>query len=71
MDTLPHYSALLANLNEMKSRLNTLKYEFKEIAARTTLDDQLIDALVASATAMISDANDLKSIAYDPTSDSD
>ena len=71
MDTLPHYSALLANLNEMKSRLNTLKYEFKEISARTTLDDQLIDALVASATAMISDANDLKSIAYDPTSDSD
>jgi len=66
MNTLPHYSALLGNLNEMKSRINTLGYDFKETAARTSLDEQLIDALVASATAMISEANALKSIAYDP-----
>ena len=65
LDTIPHYAAILQQANAMKSRLAALAYDFKETAARTDLDVQLIDALVATANSLI--AEGLKSIAYDPT----
>ena len=71
MQTLPHYAALLSELNSMKSRLAALAYDFKEIAPRSELDESLIDALVASPNAMITEANALKSVSYDPTPESD
>jgi len=67
MNTLPHYASLLASINQMKSRLAGLQHDFKETAPITDLDKQLIDALVATATAMVADATALKSVAYDPT----
>ena len=67
MNTIHHYAALLANVNAMQSRLNALANEFKEIAPRSALDVQLIDALVATATAMLTEASALKEVAYDPT----
>ena len=67
MNTIHHYSALLANVNQMQSRLNALGYDFKETAPITPLDDQLIDALVATATQMLLDAAALKLVLYDPT----
>ena len=67
MNTIHHYSALLINVNTMQSRINALAYDFKETAARSALDEQLIDALVATATAMLTEADSLKSVAYDPT----
>jgi hypothetical protein len=67
MNTIQHYAALLANVNTMQSRLNALGSEFKEIAPVTPLDEQLIDALVATATAMLAEAAALKDVAYDPT----
>jgi hypothetical protein len=51
----------------MQSKLNALGYDFKEIAPITPIDEQLIDALVATATAMLSEATALKAIVYDPT----
>lgn len=67
MNTIHHYSALLNNVNTMQSRISALAYDFKETAARSALDEQLIDALVATATAMLTEANDLKLVSYDPT----
>ena len=67
MNTMQHYAALIATVNSMQSRLNALGYDFKEIAPITPIDEQLIDALVATATAMLSEATALKAIVYDPT----
>tara|TARA_R100001510_G_C7517418_1_gene114399 strand:+ start:336 stop:569 length:234 start_codon:yes stop_codon:yes gene_type:complete len=67
LDTIPHYAAILQQANAMKSRLAALAYDFKETAARTDLDVQLIDALIATANGLIAEAEALKSIAYDPT----
>ncbi len=67
MNTIQHYAALIATVNQMQSRLAALGYDFKETAPRTALDVQLIDALVATASAMLAEAETLKSIAYDPT----
>ena len=67
MNTIHHYSSLLDNVNAMQSRLNALAYEFKETAPRSALDVQLIDTLVATATAMLTEAEALKLVAYDPT----
>ena len=67
MNTISHYAALLASINQMKSRLSGLQHDFKETAAITDLDKELIDALIATANAMLVEAAALKSIAYDPT----
>jgi len=67
MNTIQHYSALISNVNSMQTRLTALGYDFKEIAPITPLDEQLIDALVATATQMLTDAAALKDITYDPT----
>ena len=67
MNTIHHYSALLNNVNAMQSRINALAYDFKENAPRNALDVQLIDAMVATATAMLIEANSLKSVVYEPT----
>ena len=67
MDTIQHYAALIANVNAMQSRLNALGYDFKETAPRSTLDVQLIDALIATSPAMLAEAAALKDVAYDPT----
>lgn len=67
MDTIHHYAAILNHVNAMKSRLAALGYDFKETAPRNDLDVQLIDALVATANTLITEAEALKSVAYDPT----
>ena len=67
MNTIHHYSALLNNVNAMQSRINALAYDFKENAPRNALDVQLIDAMTATATAMLAEAEALKEVAYDPT----
>ena len=67
MNTIHHYAALITHVNSMQTRLNSLGYDFKEIAPITALDEQLIDALVATATQMLTDAAALKDITYDPT----
>tara|TARA_R110000751_G_scaffold247623_3_gene347419 strand:- start:2253 stop:2474 length:222 start_codon:yes stop_codon:yes gene_type:complete len=69
MNTIQHYASLISTVNSMQSRLSALGYEFKEIAPITPLDEQLIDALVATATAMLAEAAALKLVAYDPTPD--
>jgi len=67
MQTIQHYASLISAVNSMQSRLNALGYDFKENAPITPLDDQLIDALVATATQMLTEAAALKDVVYDPT----
>ena len=71
MDTLPDFANALRHLSALTSVLAGLEYKFKEDAPRTTLDEQLIDGLVASANELIQEAQDLKSVAYAPTPDED
>jgi hypothetical protein len=67
MNTLPDFANAVKNLSALTSVLAGLGYKFKEAAPRTALDEQLIDGLVASAQELITAANALKTIAYDPT----
>ena len=67
MNTLPDFANAVKNLSALTSVLAGLGYKFKEAAPRTALDEQLIDGLVASAQELITAANDLKTIGYDPT----
>ena len=67
MNTIHHYSQLMRHLSAMTSVLNALAYDFEQTAPITPLDEQLIDGLVASATAMLAEANALKAVVYNPT----
>lgn len=67
MNTLPDFAAAVKNLSALTSVLAGLAFKFKEVEARTTLDEQLIDGLVASAQELITAANALKTVQYDPT----
>tara|TARA_R110000796_G_scaffold54061_1_gene126572 strand:- start:1187 stop:1405 length:219 start_codon:yes stop_codon:yes gene_type:complete len=66
MNTIQHYAALITTVNSMQSRIDALANDFKEVAPRSALDVQLIDALIATATAMLTEASALKEVAYDP-----
>ena len=67
MNTIHHYSNLMKSLSSMTSVLNALGYDFKETAPITTLDEQLIDGLIASANTMLVQADALRGITFDPT----
>ena len=67
MINIQHYAALIADVNKMQSRLEAIAYNFKEEAPKTDLDTQLIDALVATATGLLANAETIKGITYDPT----
>ena len=67
MNTIHYYSQLTKHLSSMTSVLGAMAYDFKETAERTALDDQLIDGLVATANAMITEAQALKGITFSPT----
>ena len=66
MNTIQHYAALITTVNSMQSRIDALANDFKEVAPRSALDVQLIDSLIATATAMLTEASALKEVAYDP-----
>ena len=64
---MQHYAALIKDGNKMQSRLESISYNFKEVAPKTDLDTQVIDALVATANGLLLTATEIKDIAYDPT----
>ena len=68
MINIQHYAALIADVNKMQSILEAISYNFKEVEAKTDLDTQLIDALIATATGLLANAETIKDIEYDPTS---
>jgi hypothetical protein len=59
----------MKNLSSMTSVLNGLAYDFKETSAITTLDEQLIDGLITSANLMLVQAEALKGVTFDPTTE--
>ena len=67
MKSLSHLSSLMSTMDSSQSRLASLAYGYKENEARTDIDDQLIDSLIATANALVVQATALKSIEYDPT----
>lgn len=67
MNTIFTFASLTQALATVQSGLGTLGYTYKEESPRTPLDEAHIDLLIASATEMITAANALKSISYDPT----
>ena len=71
MINIQHYAALIADVNKMQSRLEAISYNFKEVEAKTDLDTQLIDALIATATGLLANAETIKDIEYDPTPEDD
>ena len=66
-ENIQHYAALINDVNTMASRINALAYNFKEVAAPSTLDDSLIDSLLLTASATLTEANALKGITFNPT----
>ncbi len=71
MNTIHQFASITKNLSGTSASLNDLAYLYKETAPRTDLDVAHIDLLVAQAQEMIVAAEALKSIAYDPTTESE
>ena len=67
MNTIYQFASITKAMASTNASLNDLAYNYKENAPRTSLDEAHIDLLVAQANEMITAANALKSIAYDPT----
>lgn len=60
------YAKAATNLANIEQILGDLAVTFAEVQQRTTVDDSMIDALVASAGALSDAATALKSIDYSP-----
>jgi hypothetical protein len=58
------YAKAATNLANIEQILGDLAVTFAEVQQRTTVDDSMIDALVASAGALSDAATALKSIDY-------
>tara|TARA_R100000654_G_scaffold67000_1_gene95428 strand:- start:1024 stop:1245 length:222 start_codon:yes stop_codon:yes gene_type:complete len=67
MNTIYQFASITKAMAATNASLNDLAHNYKENAPRTSLDEDHIDLLVAQANEMITAANALKSIAYDPT----
>ena len=61
------YAKAATNLANIEQILSDLAITFAEVQQRTTVDEAMIDALVASAGALSEAATSLKAIEYDPT----
>jgi hypothetical protein len=61
-----NFARITKNLLSIESEINGLSDGFTNTTARTTLDEALIDQLVAKAAALQLAATDLKDITYNP-----
>ena len=61
-----NFARITKSLLSIESEINGLSDGFANTTARTTLDEALIDQLVAKAAALQLAANDLKDITYNP-----
>ena len=67
MQSIHHFSRTLTNLNNINGELQSLAYLFKEIEESTATDASFIDSFVAAANDMISQAEALKTVEFDPS----
>jgi len=67
MQSIHHFSRTLTNLNNINGELQSLAYLFKEIEESTETDASFIDSFVAAANDMISQAEALKTVVFDPS----
>ena len=65
MNTLPDFANASKNISALSGVIAGLDYKFRHDAARTTLDEQHIDLLVASANSLIVAAEALKTVVYE------
>ena len=64
MNTLAFFAAIAKNLAGIEANLNALADIYKNVEARTTLDEDLIDLLNTKADDIKAAATALKSITY-------
>ena len=69
MNTIKHFHGVANGFDRIASSMAGLESEFKEVAPITDLDKAQIDVMIASAQNMITAAEALKSVAYNPTPD--
>ncbi len=67
MSTINQFATITNSMARISGSIGDLAYQFKEVAPRTALDDANIDVLVITANQLITAAEALKTIAYDPT----
>jgi len=66
MNTVGQYARVATSLSTIASILTELGTTFADVQQRTSVDDAMIDALVAAANGLASSATDLKAINYTP-----
>lgn len=66
MNTINYYARISDNLASMGAGIESLAYIFANETARTPLDEDLIDALIAYANETLAAAAALKTIEYNP-----
>lgn len=64
--TTAQYQKSLTAMTVIESAITELGSTFTAVQPRTAVDDAMIDALVAAATALAASATALKSITYTP-----
>ena len=68
MESIYAFSSITRSMASITSSLGDLAVRYAEIEARSTLDEDHIDLLVAQAQGLINAAEDLKDIVYSPPS---
>mgnify|MGYP003112398816 CR=1 FL=1 len=67
MESIYQFASITQKMAGITASLNDLAYRYKELEARSTLDEAHIDVLVTQANGLIAAAENLKTIDYDPT----
>lgn len=70
MESIYQFASITQKMAGITASLNDLAHRYKELEARTSLDESHIDVLVAQANGLIAAAENLKTIDYDPTPES-
>ena len=67
MDSIFSFASITRSMASITSSLGDLANRYKEVEPRTPLDEDHINLLITQAEGLIAAAEQLKSIAYDPT----
>lgn len=67
MNTIKHFHNIANGFDRIASAMSGLESEFQQVAPITDLDKAQIDVMIASAQNMITAAEALKTVTYNPT----
>jgi len=66
MNSLFVFTDILKSLARIESQVANLNNTFTSVEPRTPIDDALVDQFLAKAAELLTAANNLKTIVYDP-----